>query len=806
MNSKIFLKCKVYFQQIVNQKRKIRIIFQLHKYKIEASMPYVLLLLSRTLWSILKVGIWVLIINWIEYLVINNGVVLQFDLNILSEIIIAGVGVSGVILGLYCSNILGVYSTKYINASKLVAKSFQADKLTLKCLNTIIGFIIYGTLLLVEMMIGIKVGVLSVVVLILWSIVVIVAYGIAGNRSYQLADVFKVSDDAFDLLNRLISCDLKGTILSSDKQYERLISETAVGIIAFLRELQNYGCSLRDCSSSSLLYFMSRNIDVLNNYWEIKKNISKKSAWFREKGRYQKWHTANALEAAIALETGTSLLPKNEPDYYWFENELTLINHSCINYLIERNDWDVLYRYFTKLEELCGTAIFNKEANYYVEEINWISNVIEKKVDINLKENVDFKGIVEQVSILYLSLILGGARYLEKFDIDKISEIIIDTIDSGIDISNINEISGRYDFDVYKKISAEIEVEGHRITPIWKIKQFVAKEEYVYINSFPDMIREGVDKVYKLGKMFIDKKMFFEGYILFIRFYEYESKILTFCEVAEDKEKVLQELHIDFNDEWDKSRLINLYNDFCKYKRNLPEQLLNCSSEFTFGDRDSKLEYPDFLGECFNHIAEDSIRAIVNNDQKQFELDFQNLTKLMLLYAESIRTDADLSSKFFRVETLYYMFTAPIVEWAQIGGLGILWGEFFKDDKWQSIVKKASDGILINEENREPRELAERLIEYIQNRDKFMIGINGKTIIETGRIQAVSNAINNTLDENSKLKIKSKLIKSFCPTFYRLGFMADPSEVFWVICVNPLLTSDKRFKTKYGWEDKISEE
>ncbi|MBS7216894.1 MAG: hypothetical protein KH032_06560 [[Clostridium] spiroforme] len=58
---------------------------------------------------------------------------------------------SGVILGLYCSNISSVYSTRYSDA-------FQYDGLTVKCMNAIIGFIIYGLIVLIKLMLVYNVG------------------------------------------------------------------------------------------------------------------------------------------------------------------------------------------------------------------------------------------------------------------------------------------------------------------------------------------------------------------------------------------------------------------------------------------------------------------------------------------------------------------------------------------------------------------------------------------------------------------------------------------------------------------------
>ena len=85
---------------------------------------------------------------------------------------------TGIILGLYCSNISSVYSTRYANAPEKIAIAFQYDRLTVKCLNSISGFIIYGTIILIELLMELKVGWISGGALIIWSILVVISFGI----------------------------------------------------------------------------------------------------------------------------------------------------------------------------------------------------------------------------------------------------------------------------------------------------------------------------------------------------------------------------------------------------------------------------------------------------------------------------------------------------------------------------------------------------------------------------------------------------------------------------------------------------
>ncbi len=772
------------------------------------------LLLERFILGAVKGSFLAIVLGFIDRKLSEFGVLITIDNNILADVIIGELGVAGVILGLYCSNMSSIYSTRYVNAPEKIAIAFQYDRVTVKCLNAISSFIIYGTIILVELLMNYDVGWLSAAVLIIWSILVVISFGITGNRIYQLSDVFRVSDGAHMVLRRVITKSLNRELYASDANYQNHFCKIASDRIELLKVIQKYGCNPESIDNTSVLNFMCTNLGLIEQYWRIKRNISRDSLWFRRKGSYRQWHFANDTEASMALKTGTSLRPKEEPDYYWFEDELMSINHECVIYLVSKNDWGALYSYFSAFESVCKSAIEQKEANYYVGQIDWLKNIIQSSADnSNTEEIVAFVGIVEHISLLYLDIILESSKYYSNIDIDAISKSVIEGIDTGKRYSSIKSIRGRNHIEIYKKIITEIYAVGHRITPDWLVKQYVAKEEFIYINSLFDIVKEGIEHAYSFGNSFIEKKMYYEACIMLTRFYEYESKLSNFYKFANQVEKNLNHYHLDPEDKWDDSRLVGVEAQFLEYKKELPEMLLKCSSAFAIKNWNRREEYPDFLGECYNHIAEDTVEAIVNSDKNQFEKDFENLTKIMLLYQEYIRSDFIKNKDLYRVEYAYYMFTSPIVEWAQIGGLGILWGEFFKDTEWCNIVKKASKQILnVKEKEEKSTEVAAQLIEFVSQRDRFLLGIGTRDILETGWNQLVANAIRKSavieteyVMFRQKIKTGSKIIKAFCPDFLEMGFTSEPSEVFWVICFNPLLPKEKRYHTRFSWEDDLNE-
>lgn len=775
--------------------------------------PFSLVIAKKAILGLIKGIIIALFLLFLDGILLEAECLAKIDGSIFTAVVIGCLSIAGVILGLYCANISSIYSSKYANAPAAVSNAFQCDRLTQRCISVIIDYIIFGFIVIVEILIGCSLSLGTVFTIILWSIVVIISYSVAGNRAYQLADVYSVADDSYRLLYRIISNNLNKKIYSNDASFQNHFQKICENQFKLLNEIQRFGESLAENNIATMIQFMCKNLALVEAYWEIKRYIPRDSYWFRNTQKYQKWHLTDSIETSTALRTGTILPSKAEHDYWWFENEIFSINRKCILYLCKTSNYSSLYTYLSCFDTICEIAINSKEVNYFVNQINYLRELVEKlATDIEKQddeENKIFAGIVEQISLLYLGIVLESKKYCENLDIKKFISNAISIIDKGKPLDKCELFRGKEQLDFYNKIITEIQVEKKRLTPDWLIAQNVAKEAHVYINSLIDAIREGIDNSFRLGQYLYEKKMLFESCIISLRFYEYESKLSRLLEVIELKEKEFSEYHIDQALVWDELKIEILKQTIKKWKNTIPSLLLKCSSEFSIKTWEKRDEYPDFLGESYNHICDDAINAITQNNISQFQVDFENLSRLMLLYQEYIRTDFIKKKDVYKIEFVYYAFTSPIAEWAQIGGLAILWGEFNSNKDWKEIVNTVTAKIFTDDS--EGTELAETFIKYIQDRDKSWIGFGYRGFLETEWKQRVAQAIKNSEIYQTeydlfgmKLKTESKLLNAFCQNFESMGFITDPSEVYWVLCINPMLPEEKKFRTRYSWEDKLN--
>ena len=732
--------------------------------------------------------------------------------------VVGGISIAGVILGLYCANIASVYSSTYSNAPDNISKAFQNDKLSRKCISGIIDYIEFGFFILVVIMMGINTGLGILAMFTVWSIYLIVSYSLAGNRAYQLSNIYNIAADSHRVLYRVITKSLNHKLFATDPTFQNHFLKVAGNQVLLLQAIQKFAASKSDghiADNTVMFEYMRNDLSIIELYWMNKNSISRDSLWFKDTDRYPKWHRANESKTSISLRTGTGLPPDNEHDYWWLEEELFSVNRNCLRDLFKQHDFTSIYKYLNRLMKMGRTAIENKELAFYVSHIDWVREEILKSKDVvsylDDETRNAFAGVVDVIVRLYLNIILESSNIYSNYDLNNSISTVIRAIDSGKKAKDNEFIRGKQDLEFYKKIVTEVQIEGTRLTPEWVIKQQLAKEEYIYLNSILDTVRDGINSVFNFGKRLLENKLYCEACIVLTSFYEYESKLLRFMEVMNQCEKLFTECHIDKALKWEAFRIEELKETEKKWEKEIPSLLSNASIQFARIHWGSSEEYPDFLGESYNHICKDAVDSIVNDDVDQFMVDFESLSNLMLSYLEYIRADFIKNKDLYKVEYAYYIFTSPIAEWAQIGGLAILWGEFHLDDKWQTHILTFCKARFTKDNTFS--DFPEKLIHYVQIREKCKYSFCDRNILETEWNQKVVRAIHgsglvkseNTMYEKC-LKTTSKLLKVFCPRFVELfNFDKDPAEVFWVMCVNPFVSDDKKYHTRSSWEAKLND-
>ena len=91
-------------------------------------------------------------------------------------------------------------------------------------------------------------------------------------------------------------------------------------------------------SRQHTLPYLARNLLAIWAYYARRKHyLASDSYWFRRQYAHKNWLTTDFSETSVALNTGTTLQPKEVPDALWFEKELSETFWFAYNALLEGN-------------------------------------------------------------------------------------------------------------------------------------------------------------------------------------------------------------------------------------------------------------------------------------------------------------------------------------------------------------------------------------------------------------------------------------------------------------------------------------
>ena len=129
-------------------------------------------------------------INWKIINILKEHLTINQDM--FSQFIICGIGVAGVFLALYYSNIATIYSSEYTNTISRIRKLFEyeiSQNANLKKINT---YIIQAVLILFSMMVGFPIWYVFVLYMIIKTIDIIITFIMNGNTIYEFSNIYNV--------------------------------------------------------------------------------------------------------------------------------------------------------------------------------------------------------------------------------------------------------------------------------------------------------------------------------------------------------------------------------------------------------------------------------------------------------------------------------------------------------------------------------------------------------------------------------------------------------------------------------------
>ena len=747
-----------------------------------------------------------------------NALQLTLDQEMTVNVILGGLGVAGVILGLYCSNITSIYSAKYANAPTNLASIFQRDIVTNKCVQQIVGDIILCIILLGECIVHVGISYMSLAVLLILTIRIVVVFSIVGSRTNMLSNTYQISESIYPEIVAAMNHVSSKHFYAHDKNFQNHFQKSCTNKLKDLKDISFFNKDNPSNQNAATLLFMSYNITLLEYYWKVKSAIRYDSLWYRDKIQYEPWHFSSDSSIELALRTGTSPQPRNARDHWWIECDIAGINEICFEKLCKDNDFETILKYINLLASLSVHAIDSGDI------LSWIHIITKTQTcftscyfnaTLTEENSQTIATICVAFVATFISMIGGINAYLRKLDLKTVlNDIASISYAKDADITSNRLFNNKDTDDILYRISAEIKLEGKRITPDWYVKQIASKHIISFFNELLESIVIICDNVIEFGNKFLQKKQYFQSAAIFSYFLQFISKSGLTISAIDQNFNILHEQYIEPTIVWEESKL-----DFAKQKiedvkKQLPQVLIKCSGAFALSYWSKREDYPDLLGFCYNHICEALISCIEKNDFEAFRGTYSGFISMMLLYQEFVRTDVIKIKEPHRQNAVFHVVTAPMVEYALISSLAILWGEFNNSSQWRILVDTELEKFIAEEENHIL--VLKRMTELAMSRKHHLLGIGNRDTLQFGWKQRIESAISKSdLCEyeydcfgQRSLKTDSQLLKAFCGlTFFdgRFTFTHAVEDVYFVCCVNQYLPPESKYTGAFDWEENLNE-
>ena len=735
---------------------------------------------------------------------------LKFEFNIdqtlISDILIALVSVAGVFLGLYCSYIATIFSSKYVNAPQQISNLFRDDLINSKSIKSITNYMIFSIIVITSNLLFNNIGITTVAINFILAIYMIVSYVYIGKRILTMSNAYSVAEVIYHSFFREFKKLSNSRIFANDTNFQNHIKKITYKHLETLKIINSYNLETEENKNQSLFNFMYNNLILLSSYIRIKKHIPYDSLWFKS-SEYSKWYKASEHELITALNTGTLLRNIDSTNNYWFEKELLKINEAGFDELLKKKDYDLLRKYISCLQQTISDSIEINDSEYWIDYLETIQKKVFKLITI---DNINIEAelsLIESLLIVYLNFGICLYKYYKDFNLNDILQFSTDNV--CFEKYKYSQFFNNHTLTtMYKSVKIEKELEGRKITPDWYIRQYVSKQIYdktVLFCSSLDKINKNI--IGLANKLTASKKYTSAAFVYskYIEWYHKIYNVLPYIGSVLEKTKTYHKETTNFI--WEEYDFKCLTDSIDKSYNEVLAKWGDSVSYFALNNWDNYNDFPDMLGACYNNICNFLVQSLTKNDFSAFEKTYPSLWKTAILYQELIRNDLVKIKEPYKQNSVIITLSNPILDFGNISGYAYLWGEIIGDKKWQNLIDDCFEKMMSNFKE-EKEEKCIRISDFLSIPSKLGPLFAPRSLLWTSWKSKIENAFlsSGKIEWEHKnfqevIKTDSQWLKRLIGTQSGLELMSsDAYEIFGIFILNKYLPEDKKFKTRWGWE------
>jgi hypothetical protein len=796
---------------------------KLRTLKVQYSMNMEKSILGTVFIELIKALLIVLPIMIIEYYLkvysrkinIYDGLksVLQYDYPSFIAIVSALLGISGVFLGLFYSNMASVFTSRYAEMPREISILFENELVSNKYTRLLINYMLINSLFLFLNIIGFKTSIFAALVICFMTIRIVCTFSLLGKRAFQFSDFFAIADTIYKPIRENIKNATIYGFFHTDRSFQNHYYERTNNNLNLLDSLASIGMEENQIKKKSISDFMKKNLVLLQIYTENKKYMHFNSLWFEKIYEYRSWFMLDDSSIEIAVRNGIHIRPTESNDKNWFERKLLKLNHKILKQLTDVRSLDYTHNYIITLSDWLENLIDIDNVDFWYSEIKSLTKSLQDFTLKHYDEVSDIDNIlalVDSVNYLNMSLFFAIKKEIDILDIEankiKITNGSL-TDKTKLMKLNIPMSNSEWFANLFDKIGFEDKVEGKIITPDWYIVQNIASKYNEYIIKYIEIILDLYeDQISTSSKVFMDSNKYICASLCISNENEAFNKVLYFLNEIKDKLCDIEKYRIENSLPW---KEINL-SDCIERLKNKHNQVFvnsaNCIVNLFQTNYSRKVNVPDIFGYVYNNYCDFIMESIITQSIELFTSSYNQFLKLCTI--EELRIVSELGESAFNWAIINAKIS-PIIDFMEISGYAIYLSELTDDARWKNTVASVCDQYFNLLENKEQHiirwislaNIKKELPPAMYNRDlihttwkiRFQQMIVEKKFI---KFKVVGPVFNEIVDSDNPVVKKFYYSRDF-------GFMYDFREVFLACYLNKCIADkDKKYIGRLNERDK----
>lgn len=613
--------------------------------------------------------------------------IVTFSEDYFYQLLLASLGISGVLIALFYANLSGVFSSKYVNLDTSLSFEILREKENYRNIKSIRNYIIINIVLIMFCIVGIRLSYLITGLFVLYTVRIVIVFINLSQRIFYFTNLnFITREECSKIYNSSRKVQkTKGYFRGIEfEQYYQNIAKESIEKLNKLIET-----FVQEKDYNAIYKFEDTTISTLYNYMVTKNKIPYNSLWFEEKYKQKSMLKMGEMELVTYVNTGVIPTPEKIRNINWIEENLFSLISIGLEELIRKDKLIYAYKIMEKLDKLLTAANLCGNISNIIKEETMIFEKINKLFNYSEKNDFYIQAILEMESLFFMGAILKSNVYIQKCKeiIDKIKykEIKFNNLlKKNIKIFNNEKVE-----KVCKQIELERRIEGKVITSERYIKEHLYALIYQQINEIYNVYIQILDYIQNSAQNMYENKKYNATKVIIAKNIEIYNKVENAYLSIERIHKEIIKLKKDFI--WI-DNIPEKFNEKLKdYKLNNIICAIKLLGNLKFDKKEEDDSQFDIFGLIFYNayiIANDLLN---NDDYERYKKIFKYL--FVLSNISDIKTKTEIELNGYNTQYAINKYLKPYMYFMDIQGKMIYFSRVNSNSKWEDLVKKQNDSI-----------------------------------------------------------------------------------------------------------------